>query len=102
MKEIINLTDENFEKAISQGTSIIDFWAPWCGPCIMQTPILEKLVQNNTQDFNVFKVNVDENQEVAMKYGIQSIPTIMIFKNGDVSNILIGVQDEDRLLKAIV
>jgi thioredoxin 1 len=102
MKEIINLNQESFDKAIASGISIVDYWAPWCAPCRMQGPILESLAKNSDGiEFNIYKLNVDDNREIAMRYGINSIPTIMIFKDGEVKNSFIGVQSENSLLKAI-
>jgi len=101
MKEIINLTDESFERATASGTSVIDFWAPWCAPCHMQTPILENLAKNNNGEFQIFKINVDEHQQTAMKYGIQSIPTILVLKDGEVAAKKIGVQSEESILESI-
>jgi thioredoxin 1 len=101
MNEIVNLTDESFDRAVAKGKAVVDFWAPWCAPCRMQTPILENLAGNHAGDFQIFKVNVDDNQQTAMKYGIQSIPTIMIFKDGEVADKKIGVQTEESILQSL-
>lgn len=76
---------------------LVDFWAPWCGPCRMQTPILEKLLQSGDIKAKIVKVNTDESPAIAQKYGIQSIPTLIIFRDGKETDRMVGVQPENVL-----
>ncbi|MFW6158491.1 MAG: thioredoxin [Planctomycetota bacterium] len=95
------LTDADFDTTITSGVTLVDLWAPWCGPCHMQTPIIEKLAEEYADRVTVCKLNVDENQQTAIKYGIMSIPTTMIFKDGERVQQFVGVQPEERLRQAL-
>ena len=96
---MINLTDENFDKEISnaQKPVLVDFWAVWCGPCQMMGPIIEELAEEVKDKYKVGKLNVDENRETASKYAVMSIPTLIIFKDGQVVKQLVGVQAKESL-----
>jgi thioredoxin 1 len=96
----ITITDGNFESEVLQSDKpvLVDFWAVWCGPCQVQGPIVEEVAQALGDKAKVGKFNVDENPNVAQQYGIMSIPTIMIFKNGTVVKQFIGVQSRETLL----
>jgi thioredoxin 1 len=85
-------TDSNWNKEVEQSSVpvVVDFWAPWCGPCRMVSPVIEKLASKYSGRVKVVKVNVDDNQTLAMKYNIMSIPTVMIFKEGKVVDQAIG------------
>ncbi|MBN1412055.1 MAG: thioredoxin [Spirochaetales bacterium] len=96
-----HLTDSDFSESIKSGVSLIDFWAEWCIPCRMQTPILEKVHQAVGSKALIGKVNVDENMEVASEYGIISIPTLILFKDGKEVKRFVGVQNDAVLNKAI-
>lgn len=87
---IKNLDINNFDSTVAEGVHLVDFWATWCGPCRMMNPILEEYSNENTLGVQVSKVNVDEQQELASKYRISSIPTMLIFKNGEVVHEIIG------------
>lgn len=99
MSNIIKLDTNSFEKEVlnCSGVVLVDFWAEWCGPCKMQLPVLEEISSEMT-DVRVCKVNVDENNELAIKFGIRSIPTMMIFKNGEKVNQLVGLKQKNELV----
>jgi len=96
-------TDANFPKDVleSKMPVVVDFWAPWCGPCKMVSPTIEELAKDYEGKVAVGKMNVDENQLPAEKYGIMSIPTVMIFKNGQPVKSLVGAQGKESYKKAI-
>ncbi|MDX1666281.1 MAG: thioredoxin [Saprospiraceae bacterium] len=96
-------TDANFkEKALDKGgVAVVDFWAEWCGPCRMISPIIEELANEYEGKALVGKVNVDDNPEVAMKYGVRSIPTILILKNGEVVDKHVGTTTKNDLSQRI-
>lgn len=86
---LIHLKDENFNKEIVNGTVVVDFYADWCGPCQMLSPVIEELASERS-NAKFIKVNVDEQQELAKQYGVMSIPTIIVFKNGKIKNTNVG------------
>ncbi len=90
MAKYVELTDDNFEASIAEGVSLVDFWAPWCGPCRMIAPIIEELAEDFEGKATIAKVNTDEEQDVATKYGIRSIPTLLIFKDGEMVDQMVG------------
>ncbi len=96
-------TDTNFEtEAINdKGVSVVDFWAEWCGPCRMITPIIEELAKDLDGKVKIGKLNVDENSEVSQRYAIRSIPTILIFKNGEVVDRHVGSTTKAALQQKI-
>lgn len=99
MQEVI-ITDQNFKEQIleSDKAVLVDFWAPWCGPCKMMGPIIEEVANEIGDKAIVAKLNVDENQNTAETYNIMSIPTIVFFKNGQEVERIIGVRSKDELL----
>ncbi len=96
MKEV---NESSFNAEIANGLTVADFWAPWCGPCRSQTPILEQFAQKHADKVNVIKVNTDENDALCRAYGIMSIPTIIVFKNGELVARAVGVQSLENLAK---
>jgi thioredoxin 1 len=101
MAKEIDLNDGNFGETIASGVTLVDFWAPWCGPCMMQGPILEKVAEAVGDRAKVAKLNVDEGQRSAAQYGVRSIPTLIIFKDGEPVQQFVGVQSESQLVSAI-
>ncbi len=95
------LSDANFESTIKSGVSLVDFWAEWCGPCKVQGPIISELADEIDGKASICKLDIDKNQKIAQKYGIQSIPTILIFKDGKPVDKLVGVKPMRALMKAL-
>ncbi|MBI4990829.1 thioredoxin [Candidatus Gottesmanbacteria bacterium] len=95
----MTVTDKTFDAEVVKSTILVlvDFWAVWCGPCQMQNPILEEVGKVYDGKVKIAKLNVDENPQTASKYGIMSIPTLMLFKNGAVVKQMIGVQSKETL-----
>ncbi|MBP3890893.1 MAG: thioredoxin [Solobacterium sp.] len=98
----ITITSENFEAEVLKADKpvLLDFWASWCGPCKMLAPIVEEIANENT-DIKVGKVNVDEQPQLAQQFGIMSIPTILVFKDGKVANQTVGYQPKENLLALV-
>ncbi len=96
----ITLTDSNFQEEISKGLVLVDFWAEWCGPCRMLGPIIEELAEQ-VKDVKIAKLNVDDSQQTAMKYGVMSIPTVILFKDGQLVETLVGVRPMEAYLEVI-
>ena len=101
MGKYIELTSANFEEITQNGISMVDFWAPWCGPCRMIAPVIDELAGDFEGKANICKVNTDEEQDLAVKYGIRSIPTIIFMKNGEVVDQLIGATSKQALTDKI-
>lgn len=91
------ITDQTFSQETDKGLVLIDFWATWCGPCRMQAPVVEKLAEEMAGQVKIGKVDVDKNQATAAKYGVMSIPTLLIQKDGQVVDTLIGYHDKGAL-----
>ena len=98
---IIDLTDENFKSNIEEGITLVDFWAQWCAPCFMITPIIEEIAQEYKDKIKVGKLNVDSNQITAADLGIVSIPTLMLFKEGREEARIVGVVPKERIKEKI-
>lgn len=103
MSEPIHVTDSAFEKAVLQSTLpvIVDFWAPWCGPCKMVAPMLDKIAKEYAGKLVVAKVNTDENQQWAMKFGVQGIPTMLFVVKGKVVHTQVGAMPEPKLREIV-
>ena len=102
-EDMLQLDDSNFEVEISKSEVpiLVDFWAVWCGPCKMVEPELEKLYSEKKDLLRIGRLNVDDSRDTAIKYGINSIPTLMLFKNGQVVKNLIGAMSKDKILNEI-
>ena len=98
---VITLSKETFNDQIKDGVTLVDFYAPWCGPCKMQLPIVEELAKEVDNQANVAKVNVDEESELAAEYNVMSIPTLLLFKDGYLVEKMVGLQSKDYLMKKI-
>lgn len=99
---IVNVTDQSFTEEVEKaGTVLVDFWAPWCGPCKMIAPVLEEIDGEIGDKLKIAKVNVDENPDTSGRFGVMSIPTLMVFKDGETVEKLVGFQPKEQLLDAL-
>lgn len=98
MSEIIVKSEEEFNNLIEDGVTLVDFFAVWCGPCKMLAPIIEEVAEEYEGKVKVCKVDVDEVDSLAYKYGIRSIPTLMYFKDGKVKDVVVGFQDKTSII----
>ncbi len=100
---IQNVTDANFEAEVLNSSEpvLVDYWAEWCGPCKALTPVLEEVAPEYAGKVKIAKINIDENPDTAVKYGVRSIPTLMIFKNGSVENMKLGAMSKVQLTEFI-
>lgn len=101
MGDTVELTDANFEKTTESGVTLIDFWAEWCGPCRAITPIINELASDYEGSVTIAKVNIDNEVNLAQKFGVSSIPTLLILKDGEESKRFVGVTPKAELSKAI-
>ena len=100
---VVQVNSSNWESEVlkSEKPVFVDFWAEWCGPCRMVGPVVEQIAQTQSDKIKVVKLNVDENQDIAMKYGVQSIPSLMIFNKGKELNRIVGAAPKDTYVKFI-
>ncbi|AOO73707.1 MULTISPECIES: thioredoxin [Ligilactobacillus] len=98
---VTELTDQTFDEKTNNGVTFTDFWATWCGPCRMQSPVIEQLAEEMGDKVFFSKVDVDANQETAAKFGIMSIPTMLIKKDGQVVDTIVGYHTKEQLQKKL-
>lgn len=100
---VLKFDEGNFEEEVlkANGKVLVDFYADWCGPCRMMSPIIDEIAEEMAETVKVGKINVDNNQELAIKYDVMSIPTIMVFENGNPIKTFIGVTDKNEVLEAL-
>ena len=101
MGKYIELNNDNFEATTKEGVSLVDFWAPWCGPCRMIAPVIEELAEDFDGKANICKVNTDEQQELGTKFGVRSIPTILLMKDGEVIETMVGASSKQAFADKI-
>lgn len=101
MKEIIQVTELNINETLKEGVVLLDFWAPWCGPCRAVAPVIDELAKDLKGKVKVCKVNTDEEQNIAIKFGIRSIPTFIFIKNGKVENQTVGACSKEKLIELL-
>lgn len=103
MSEPVHLTDDNFQNEVLDSNTpvLVDFWAAWCGPCRMIAPMIEELATDYNGKVKIGKLDVDNNQRVAMQYGIRSIPSLLVFKNGKVVDQIIGAVPKSHIVEKL-
>ncbi len=103
MSDLPNVTDSNFQAEVieSEQPVLVDFWAPWCGPCRVVAPVLEEIAAEQAEKLRVVKLNVDDNQRTAAQYGVMSIPTMILFKNGQPAKKIVGAYPKRKLVQEL-
>ncbi|WP_395947521.1 thioredoxin [Caedibacter taeniospiralis] len=103
MSQCINITDSEFKSAVLDSIQpvLVDFWAPWCGPCKMIAPVLDQVAEHYGQKLKVVKINVDDNQEIPAKFGVRGIPTLMVFKDGENVETKVGAVQKSQLIQIL-
>lgn len=101
MSSVKILNADSFDSQVNSGVTVIDFWAPWCGPCKMLAPVIEQISDEYSGRLQICKVNVDDNQELAARYGIMSIPSVLVFKNGEVVDKMVGSRPKSQIKEMI-
>ena len=101
MSSAQDLTNDNFDSTVGDGVTLVDFWAEWCGPCKMMTPVIDELATEFGDKVKVGKIDVDSQQDLAMKYQVSSIPTLIVFKDGEIAERFVGVTSKSDLATAL-
>lgn len=101
--DILDISDDTFEEEVlkSELPVLVDFWAVWCAPCQMIVPTLEHLAQNYKEKLKVFKINIDENMKISAKFGIRSIPTLLLFSGGELKETIVGALPQNKIIDVI-
>jgi thioredoxin 1 len=100
---IVNLTSDTFDETINSSSKaiVVDFWAEWCGPCKMIAPILSEIAEEQSDDILIAKLNVDDEPDLAMRFGVQSIPTLLVFKDGTLAKRMVGAKGKGQMLQEL-
>ena len=101
MSDVKHLSSANFEELTSKGLVLIDFWATWCGPCRMLGPVLDQVAAEMGDEAVIAKINIDEEQDLAVKFGVRSIPAMFILKDGEIIESFVGVKDKSTLVNSL-
>lgn len=101
MSKAVELTTQSFDQAVSSGVTLVDFWAEWCGPCKMIAPVLDEIAGEYTGRARVAKVNIDNEQDLAARYRVNSIPTLLVIKDGQEKGRMVGVQPKAKIAAAL-
>jgi thioredoxin 1 len=101
MAKPVVLNDSTFDQSVSKGVTLVDFWAEWCGPCRQIAPIVEQIATENDGKLTVGKLDVDSNGETALKFGVMSIPTLILFKDGEPVERVVGFRPKEQLMAKI-
>ncbi|GMV93081.1 MAG: thioredoxin [Candidatus Hydrogenedentota bacterium] len=101
MSNAQELTTSNFDTTVNEGVTLVDFWAEWCAPCRMMTPVLDELATEYDGKARIGKINVDNEPDLAMKFDVSSIPTLIVFKNGEIAKRFVGVTSKGELAEAL-
>ena len=101
MGKALELSDENFASHIAEGYTLVDFWAPWCPPCRFIGPLIEQLAESYDGQIKTTKLNVDDNQQTALKYRVMNLPTVILFKDGEPVEVMVGARNKNQYARVL-